>query len=69
MSQADNSGSFYMQTIQAYYFNKKDAHPIEYQLKKHSSNLCEWFIDNKLSIHFGEEKTKCLLFSYEQKLK
>ena len=24
--------------------------------------LCEWFIDNKLSIHFGEDKTKSILF-------
>ena len=22
----------------------------------------EWFIDNKLSVHFGEEKTKSILF-------
>ena len=26
------------------------------------NNLCEWFIDNKLSIHFGEDKTKSILF-------
>ena len=25
--------------------------------------LCDWFVDNKLSIHFGEDKTKCILFS------
>ena len=27
------------------------------------SSLCQWFIDNKLSIHFGEDKTKSILFS------
>ena len=26
------------------------------------NSLCEWFIDNKLSIHFGEEKTKSIPF-------
>ena len=26
------------------------------------NNLCEWFIDNKLSIYFGEDKTKSILF-------
>ena len=26
------------------------------------SNICEWFVDNKLSIHFGEDKTKSILF-------
>ena len=31
------------------------------QLK--NSQHCEWFIDSKLSIHFGEDETKFLLFS------
>ena len=26
-------------------------------------NVCDWFVDKKLSIHFGEDKTKCILFS------
>ena len=26
-------------------------------------SLCQWFIDNKLSIHFGEDKTRSILFS------
>ena len=26
-------------------------------------SLCQWFIDNKLSIHFGEDKTKFIVFS------
>ena len=26
------------------------------------------FVDNKLSIHFGEDKTKCILFGKKQKL-
>ena len=29
---------------------------------KEIMNLCEWFIDKKLSIHFGEDKTKSILF-------
>ena len=35
--------------------------------KKHLNvdfnSLCEWFIDNKLSIHLGEDKTKFILFN------
>ena len=27
------------------------------------SNICDWFVDNKLSIHFGEDKTKSILFA------
>ena len=33
------------------------------------SNLCEWFLDNKLSIHFGEDKTKAILFGTKRKLR
>ena len=25
--------------------------------------MCEWFDDNKLTIHFGEDETKCILFN------
>ena len=30
--------------------------------------MCEWFVDNNLSIHFGEDKTKCILFNKEKNL-
>ena len=33
------------------------------------ANLCEWFVDNKQSIHLGEGKTKCILFGLKLKLK
>ena len=26
-------------------------------------SLCDWFIENKLSFHFGEDKTKFILIS------
>ena len=32
-------------------------------LNKKLSSLCEWFIENKLSIHFGKDKTKAILFT------
>ena len=32
-------------------------------------NLREAFIDNKLNIHFGEEKTKSILFASKQRAK
>ena len=57
---ADNSGLT---------FQHKDVHTIEHQLNKDFANLCEWFVDNKLSIHLGEEKTKCILFGSKLKLK
>ena len=39
----------------------KDTKTIEEQLNRDFNSLCEWFIDNKLSIHFGKEK-KSILF-------
>ena len=28
-----------------------------------------WFVDNKFSIHFGEDKTKCILFTSKNRIK
>ena len=36
---------------------------MEETLNKDFNTLCDWFIDIKLSIHFGEDKTKTILFS------
>ena len=47
----------------------KDTKTIEEQLNRDFNSLCEWFIDNKLSIHFGEEKTKSILFGTKGHLK
>ena len=30
--------------------------------------LCDWFVDNKLSIHFGDDKTKSIIFGSKRKL-
>ena len=46
-------------------FQHKDINIIEQQLNRNSSNICDWsvFMDNKLSIHFGEDKTKSIIFA------
>ena len=44
----------------------KGIKAIEDQLNKDFNSLCEWFIDNK---HFGEEKTKSILFGTIKRLK
>ena len=49
-------------------FQRKDVYTTEHQLNKDFANLFEWFVDNKLSIHLGEEKTKCILFGSKLKL-
>ena len=50
-------------------FQHKDVHKIEHQLNKEFVNLFEWFLDNKLSIHLGEDKAKCILFGSKLKFK
>jgi len=42
---------------------------IEKVLTNEFKDLCEWFVDNKLSIHFGEDKTKSILFAPKGKSK
>ena len=31
--------------------------------------ICDWFADNKLSIHFGDDKTKSILFASKRDTK
>ena len=49
-------------------YQHKDVSKIEQNLTKNFSNIYNWFVNNKLSIHFGEDKTKCILFGTKQKL-
>ena len=56
---ADNTSIFYQQ---------KGVAEIGNVLNKEFANVCEWFVHNKLSIHFAEDKTKCILFSKEKNL-
>ena len=31
--------------------------------------MCDWFVDNKLSVHFGQDKTKSILFGTKHKIR
>ena len=44
-------------------FQAKDLDTISDKLNTEFNKLCDWFVDNKLSIHFGEDKTKSILFT------
>ena len=50
-------------------FRHKHVTEIETHLDNYFSNLCGWFLDNKLSIHFGEDKAKSILFGTKHKLR
>ena len=43
-------------------FQHKDINIIKHQLNRNFSNICDWFVDNKLSIHFDGDKTKSFFF-------
>ena len=44
-------------------FSQKDVNKIENQLYEEFCNICNWSVDNKLSIDFGEDKTKSIFFA------
>ena len=46
----------------------RDVNKIKKQLNKDFENVSDWFVDNKLSIHFGEDKTKSILFASKHKI-
>ena len=47
----------------------RDVNKIKKQLNKDFENVSDWFVDNKLSMHFGEDKTKSILFASKRKIK
>ena len=47
----------------------KDINEIERKLDEDFESICNWFADNKLSIYFGDDKTKSILFATKFKIK
>ena len=45
-----------------------DINEIENSLNDDFSNICDWFLDNKLSVHFGDEKNKSNCFWIKTKI-
>ena len=60
MSQAVKCDPFLYADDSCLVCQHKDINEIEKQLNVDFSNICDWFADNKLSIHFGEDKTKSI---------
>lgn len=42
---------------------QEDVNEIEMQMNEDFENICDWFADDKLSIHFGRDKTKSIRFA------
>ena len=69
MPQAVKSNLFLYVDDSCLVFQGKDVIEIEKLLNKDFTNICEWFVDNRLSIHFGDDKTKSILFASKRKIK
>ena len=48
-------------------FSYNSINDINKKLNKNFNSLCDWFVDNKLSIHLGKDKTKSMLFGKTNK--
>ena len=69
MPQAVKSNLFLYADDSCLVFQGKDVIEIEKQLNEDFTNICEWFVDNRLSIHFSEDKTKSIIFASKRKVK
>ena len=49
-------------------YQHRDVKEIGRNLNKNFSDVCDWFVDNKLGIHLGEDKTECILFGTKHRL-
>ena len=50
-------------------YQHKDIAIIEKRLNEDVQNICDWFVDIKLSIYFGDDKTKSILFAIKRRAK
>ena len=69
MSQAVECNLYLYADDSCLLFQPKSVTEIKKQLTKDFSNICDRFVDNNLSIHSGEDKTKTILFSSKRNLK
>ena len=64
-----DAGSFLYAEDTCIFYQHEKVKKIENFLNKEFLSLCQWFIDNKLSIHIGKDKTKSILFSKTRALR
>ena len=58
MPQSVKSNLFLYANDSCLVFEREDVIEIEKQLNGDFTNICEWLVDNRLGIHFGEDRTK-----------
>ena len=55
MKQAVNSDLFLYVDDSCLVYQQNNVGKIEQNLNKNFSNICHWFVENNLSIHFGKK--------------
>ena len=50
-------------------YRQRDIKIIDTKLNNYFLSVCDWFDDNKLSIHFGEDKTNAYCFAQKESKK
>ena len=69
MPQAVISNLFLYTNDSCLFFQGQDVIEIEKQLNEDFTNIFEWFVDNRLGIHIGKDKTKSILSASKRKIK
>ena len=62
MSQAVKGNLFLYADDSCFACQHNGINEIQKQLHEDFSNICYWFVDNKLNIYFNEDRTKSILF-------
>ena len=65
--QAVKSNLFLYADDSYHVFQGKNIIEIEKQLNRDFTNICEWLLDNRLSIHSGDDRIKSILFYSKRK--
>ena len=68
MKQAVNCDIFLYADDSCLAYQHNEISKIGPNLSKNFLNILDWLVENKLSIHFGQYKTKYMLFGAKQKL-
>ena len=63
MSQAGKCNLFLYADDTCLVGQHKDINEIEKQLNNDFESICDWFVDNEQSIHFGDDKNRSILFA------
>ena len=69
MSQAADCDLFFYTDDTCLLFQLKDLEWIKKKSLSTFSNICDWFVDSKLSIHFEKDKTESILFPTKNRKK